>query len=85
MARFSQSQMPGTRMANYEYELPPELIATHPALQRAESRLLVYHRATDRVEHRRLTLSGNCRPDSLVEPFKYGMVVPTGFEPVHRP
>jgi len=32
--------------------LPPELIATHPAARREESRLLVYHRAGDRVEHR---------------------------------
>ncbi|MCE0482650.1 MAG: tRNA preQ1(34) S-adenosylmethionine ribosyltransferase-isomerase QueA [Methylacidiphilales bacterium] len=44
---------PGARAADYEYELPPELIATHPAVRREESRLLIYHRATDRVEHRR--------------------------------
>ncbi len=40
------------RVADYEFALPPELIATHPAARREESRLLVYHRAQDRVEHR---------------------------------
>ncbi|MDB4793588.1 tRNA preQ1(34) S-adenosylmethionine ribosyltransferase-isomerase QueA [Methylacidiphilales bacterium] len=52
MSRFSQKrQMPGARASDYEYELPPELIATHPASRREEARLLVYHRATDRIEH----------------------------------
>jgi len=35
-----------------DYDLPPELIAQHPAAQRDESRLLVYSRATGEVEHR---------------------------------
>jgi S-adenosylmethionine:tRNA ribosyltransferase-isomerase len=35
-----------------EYDLPPELIAQHPAARRDESRLLVYSRATGTVEHR---------------------------------
>src|SRR5437588_5142557 len=35
-----------------EYELPPELIAQHPATRRDESRLLVYDRATGAVRHR---------------------------------
>jgi S-adenosylmethionine:tRNA ribosyltransferase-isomerase len=35
-----------------EYDLPPELIAQHPAAQRDESRLLVYSRATGEIEHR---------------------------------
>ena len=34
-----------------EYDLPPELIAQHPAALRDESRLLVYARATGEVEH----------------------------------
>lgn len=36
-----------------EYELPPELIAQHPAARRDASRLLVYERATGAVRHRR--------------------------------
>jgi S-adenosylmethionine:tRNA ribosyltransferase-isomerase len=48
----SPRQEPGARTADYAFDLPPELIATHPAPRREESRLLVYHRATDRVEHR---------------------------------
>jgi len=48
----SRSRDPGARTADYEFALPPDLIATHPAAKREESRLLVYHRAQDRVEHR---------------------------------
>ena len=36
-----------------DYELPPELIAQHPAARRDESRLLVYERASGVVRHRR--------------------------------
>ena len=36
-----------------DYELPPELIAQHPAERRDESRLLVYERAAGVVRHRR--------------------------------
>jgi len=54
MSRFHPDRLsPDARVSSYEYELPPELIATHPAARREESRLLVYHRADGRVEHRR--------------------------------
>ena len=35
-----------------DYDLPPELIAQHPADRRDESRLLVFDRATGEVQHR---------------------------------
>jgi S-adenosylmethionine:tRNA ribosyltransferase-isomerase len=35
-----------------DYDLPPDLIAQHPAERRDESRLLVYTRATGEVRHR---------------------------------
>ena len=41
------------RTADFDFELPPELIAQHPAPKRDGSRLLVLHRNENRVEHRR--------------------------------
>ena len=41
------------RTADFDYALPPELIAQHPAPKRDESRLLVLHRNGNRLEHRR--------------------------------
>ncbi len=39
-------------LAAYDYELPPQLIATEPLPQRDASRMLVVDRRTDRLEHR---------------------------------
>jgi len=47
------SPSPGTRTADYDFHLPPELIAQHPIERRDESRLLVLHRDSGRIEHRR--------------------------------
>jgi len=41
------------RTADFNFDLPPGLIAQHPAPHRDESRLLVLHRASGAVEHRR--------------------------------
>jgi S-adenosylmethionine:tRNA ribosyltransferase-isomerase len=41
------------RTADFNFDLPPGLIAQHPAPQRDESRLLVLHRTNGNIEHRR--------------------------------
>lgn len=40
------------KLSQFKFNLPDELIATHPAKNRDESRLLVYNRKTDQVEHK---------------------------------
>ncbi len=40
------------KTSDFYYDLPPELIAQHPAQKRDESRLLVYHRDSKQVEDR---------------------------------
>ena len=42
-------------VSELDYDLPPELIAQHPAARRDESRLLVYERASGAVRHRRFS------------------------------
>lgn len=41
-----------TKLSLFDYELPPELIAQYPAKERDESRLMVVHRATGKIEHK---------------------------------
>ncbi|HET6946695.1 MAG TPA: tRNA preQ1(34) S-adenosylmethionine ribosyltransferase-isomerase QueA [bacterium] len=40
------------RLSDFDYALPPELIAQHPAAPRDSARLLVLHRSAGRIEHR---------------------------------
>ena len=41
------------RISDFDYNLPEELIAQHPVVPRDASRLLVLHRETGGIEHRR--------------------------------
>jgi S-adenosylmethionine:tRNA ribosyltransferase-isomerase len=43
------------RLSDFDYELPPELIAQQPAAERDASRLLVLHRRSNRIDHRRFS------------------------------
>lgn len=54
--REKQAGSPGqiaVRTAEFDYELPAELIARWPLPQRQASRMMVVDRAADRIEHRR--------------------------------
>lgn len=42
-------------LSQFDYDLPPDLIAQEPAPERDGSRLLVLNRATGRIEHRAFT------------------------------
>ncbi len=55
------------RTADFDFVLPPELIAQHPSSERDLSRLLVLHRNTARIEHRQFR--------DLLEYFRAGDVV----------
>lgn len=46
------------RTDDFDYELPPELIAQDPAPERAQSRLLVLRRAGGEIEHSRFACLG---------------------------
>ena len=52
--------------AELDYDLPPELIAQHPAEQRDASRLLVYRRTSGEIEHRTFSELPDLVGDRLV-------------------
>ena len=41
------------RLTDYDYILPRELIAQHPLERREDSRMMVLHRAEQKIEHRK--------------------------------
>ena len=41
-----------TKLSHFNFELPKELIAQYPAENRDESRLMVVHRDTGKIEHK---------------------------------
>ena len=56
-ARFAAAKTPLNRLrtSDFDYHLPPERIAQHPAPERDSSRLLVLDRATGAVRHARFS------------------------------
>lgn len=57
----------GPKTAEFDYPLPPELIAQHPTNRRDGARMMVLHRAVQRIEHRRFAeLPDYLRPGDLV-------------------
>ena len=40
------------KLSNFKFNLPTELIAAYPAPHRDESRLMVLHRDTGKIEHK---------------------------------
>ena len=57
------------RTADFDFALPPELIAQTPVPQRDQSRLLVLHRFSGQVEHRRFyNLAEYLQPGDLLVP-----------------
>ncbi len=56
-----------SRLSDYHYDLPPELVADRPAPRRDESRMMVLHRDSGEIAHRRFAdLPSFLRPDDLL-------------------
>jgi len=54
-------------LSDYDYSLPQELIATRPLPNRQDSRMMVLHRAEERIEHRKFAeLPGFLHPGDLL-------------------
>jgi S-adenosylmethionine:tRNA ribosyltransferase-isomerase len=56
-----------SRLSDYDYVLPEELIAPRPLARREDSRMMVLHRHGQRIEHRKFAELGNfLSPDDLL-------------------
>ena len=56
-----------SRLSDYQYDLPPELIADRPTPSREESRMMVVDRPTGKIEHSRFSdLPEFLRPSDLL-------------------
>jgi S-adenosylmethionine:tRNA ribosyltransferase-isomerase len=59
--------MEDLRLSDFDYELPLEIIAQEPLAQRDQSRLLVLHRKSGEIEHRRFfEIEEFLQPDDLL-------------------
>ena len=72
------------QLADFNFDLPPELIAHHPPAQRSGSRLLCMDRQSGAVQHHRFTeLPDLLQPNDLLV-FNNTRVIPArlyGFKP----
>jgi S-adenosylmethionine:tRNA ribosyltransferase-isomerase len=63
----NQMNRTGSQVADYHYDLPTELVAQSPAPQRDQSRLLVFHRSRNNMEHQEFrNLPRHLRPGDLL-------------------
>jgi S-adenosylmethionine:tRNA ribosyltransferase-isomerase len=72
------------RVSELEYDLPPALIAQHPEARRDESRLLVYERVSQVVDHRRFAELPDVLPGGELVVVNDTRVVPARI-PIERP
>jgi S-adenosylmethionine:tRNA ribosyltransferase-isomerase len=72
------------RVSELEYDLPPALIAQHPESRRDESRLLVYERVSEVVDHRRFAELPDVLPGGELAVVNDTRVVPARI-PIERP